>query len=155
MPWCFSTRASVATVLTTHPCVFRCLRVNCNFVLICPPPQAIIIICQQFWPPFFEWASNNSRCFNNSFVSDINVMFHIKQFSYITTHLLTNECADWPKLHDMFKACDAKTWQREFPVGSPARVCALNLLLINIFHDVVACIESRCMIKAKHVLLVC
>ena len=28
MAWCFSTRASVATVLTTHPCTSRCLRVN-------------------------------------------------------------------------------------------------------------------------------
>ena len=28
MAWCFSTRASVATVLTTHPCVSRCLRVS-------------------------------------------------------------------------------------------------------------------------------
>ena len=30
MAWCFSTRASVATVLTTHPCVSRCLRVKHN-----------------------------------------------------------------------------------------------------------------------------
>ena len=28
MAWCFSTRASVATVLTTHPCFSQCLRVN-------------------------------------------------------------------------------------------------------------------------------
>ena len=28
MAWCFSTRASVATVLTRHPCVSWCLRVN-------------------------------------------------------------------------------------------------------------------------------
>ena len=28
MAWCFSTRASVSTVLTTHPCVSRCLRVK-------------------------------------------------------------------------------------------------------------------------------
>ena len=28
MAWCFSTRASVATVLTTHPCGSRCLRVK-------------------------------------------------------------------------------------------------------------------------------
>ena len=28
MAWCFSTRASVAIVLTTHPCVSRCLRVK-------------------------------------------------------------------------------------------------------------------------------
>ena len=28
MAWCFSTRASVATVLTTHPCVSQCLRVK-------------------------------------------------------------------------------------------------------------------------------
>ena len=58
-------------------------------------------------------------------------------------------------LHDMFKACDANVWQREFPVGFPVEVSALNSLFINIFHDVVARIESRCMIKAKHVLLVC
>ena len=40
-------------------------------------------------------------------------------------------------------------------VGFPVRVCALNFLVINIFHDVVARIESRCVIKAKHVLLLC
>ena len=34
MAWCFSTRASVATVLTTHPCVSRCLRVKCLFGMI-------------------------------------------------------------------------------------------------------------------------
>ena len=28
MAWCFSTKASVATVLTTHPCVSQCLRVK-------------------------------------------------------------------------------------------------------------------------------
>ena len=28
MAWCFSTKASVATVLTMHPCVSWCLRVN-------------------------------------------------------------------------------------------------------------------------------
>ena len=28
MAWCFSTRISVATVLTMHPCFFRCLRVR-------------------------------------------------------------------------------------------------------------------------------
>ena len=30
MAWCFSTRASVVTVLTRHPCVSRCLRVKLN-----------------------------------------------------------------------------------------------------------------------------
>ena len=36
MAWCFSTRASVATVLTTHPCVSRCLRVKqLNIVVQC------------------------------------------------------------------------------------------------------------------------
>ena len=34
MAWCFSTRASVATVLTTHPCVSRCLRVNWSYSII-------------------------------------------------------------------------------------------------------------------------
>ena len=32
LAWCFSTRASVATVLTMHPCVSRCLRVKDKFI---------------------------------------------------------------------------------------------------------------------------
>ena len=31
MAWCFSTRASVATVLTMHPCVSQCLRVKRSY----------------------------------------------------------------------------------------------------------------------------
>ena len=51
----------------------------------------------------------------------------------LTTHLLSIERVDWLKLHDMFNARDAKNWPRKFPVGFPVSVCALNLLLINIF----------------------
>ena len=69
-------------------------------------------------------------------------------------HLLSIERTDWPKLHDMFKACENNTWQCEFHAGVPVEVCALNLLSINIFHDVVPHTESRCVIKAKHVWLV-
>ena len=68
-------------------------------------------------------------------------------------HLLSIEPADWPKLQDMFWARGAKTWQRQFPVGFPVRICALYLLFIEIFHEGVARIESRCMIAAKHVFL--
>ena len=53
-------------------------------------------------------------------------------------------------LRGMFKARDANVSQREFPV----EVSALNSLYLSIFHDVVARIESRSVIKAKHVLLV-
>ena len=67
--------------------------------------------------------------------------------STLTTHLLSIEHADWLNLHDMFKARDAKSWQRWFPVGFPVRVCALNLLFINILYDIVARIESRYAIK--------
>ena len=81
---------------------------------------------------------------------ELDIFVHI-----ITTHLLSVERADWPKLHDMFKARDAKAWQRGFPVGFSVTICAPNLLLINIFLHIVARIESRCVIKAKHVLLVC
>ena len=77
------------------------------------------------------------------------------QMFQVTTHLLSIERADWPNLHDMFKARDANVWQREFPVGFPVEVSALNSLFIYIFHDVVTRIESKCVIKAKHVLLVC
>ena len=73
----------------------------------------------------------------------------------LTTHLISIERSDWPKLYDTFKARDANVWQREFPVGFLVEVSALNLLFINIFHDVVARTESRCEIKTKHVLLVC
>ena len=54
----------------------------------------------------------------------------------VTTHLLSIECVDWPKLHDMFKAYDANVWQREFPVGFPVEISALNSIFINIFPDV-------------------
>ena len=74
---------------------------------------------------------------------------------YLSTHLLSIERADRLELHDMFIARDAKRWQLLFPVEFSVRVCALNLLSISIFHDVVARIESRCVIKAKHVLLIC
>ena len=37
----------------------------------------------------------------------------------ITTHLLSIERTDWSKQLDVFKARDAKIWQREFPVGFP------------------------------------
>ena len=73
----------------------------------------------------------------------------------LTTHLLSIERHDWPKLHDMLKARDAKTGQRKFPAGFRVRFCALDLLFINFFRDVVVGIESRCVIKSKHVLLVC
>ena len=32
----------------------------------------------------------------------------------VTTHLLSIERADWPKLREVFKARDAKTWQNTF-----------------------------------------
>ena len=73
---------------------------------------------------------------------------------YVSTHPLSIKRADWRKLHGMFKARDAKAWLREFPVEFPVRVCAFNVLLINMFLDIVARIESRCVIKAKHVLFV-
>ena len=41
MAWCFSTRASVATVLTTHPCISQCLRVNCRDLNIAVPLMVI------------------------------------------------------------------------------------------------------------------
>ena len=40
MACCFSTRASVATVLTTHPCVSRCLRVKHCF---CTHPPLLFL----------------------------------------------------------------------------------------------------------------
>ena len=104
---------------------------------------------------YFTWGPKLLFSMKRLKITPLKSLSHLAGVSELTTHLLSNECTDWPKLHDMFKACDTKTWQREFPVGFPVRVCDLNLLLINIFHNVVDRIESRCMIKAKYVLLVC
>ena len=81
-------------------------------------------------------------------------MISIHCFTDLTTHPLSIERADRPKLHDMFEARDANVWQREFPVGFPVEVSALNSIFINIFHDVVARIESRCVSGVTHVLIV-
>ena len=59
----------------------------------------------------------------------------------LNTHLLSIERTDWPSC----MTCDAKTRQHTFPVGFQDKVCVLDYLLsIDIFHDVVARIESRC-----------
>ena len=67
--------------------------------------------------------------------------------------LLSIERVDWPELHDMFKARDANTRQRQFPdfrLESVPCICDSPTL----FHDVDTPRDSRCVIKAKHVLLV-
>ena len=61
----------------------------------------------------------------------------------LTTYLLSIERAHWPKPHDMFKARDAKAWQRNFPVEFPVKVCASNLLLINIFQSNKTCFTTE------------
>ena len=78
--------------------------------------------------------------------------------AHLTTHLLSIGRTDWPKLHDIFKACVTNTWQRQIPVGFPVRVCDLYLLFIKIFDDVVGrMIDTRCVTKARPVflLLIC
>ena len=62
MAWCFSIRASVAMVLTTHPCVSRCLRVN-NYIppklwckyLTHPPLDKMAAISQTIFSDAFSW----------------------------------------------------------------------------------------------------
>ena len=65
---------------------------------------------------------------------------------FLNTHLLSVE---------RIEARDANIWQREFPVRFSVKVSALNSLFNKIFHDGVAFIENRCVVKTKHVLLVC
>ena len=71
MAWCFSTRASVSTVLTTHPCISRCLRVNGNSSVIPWETIFIEILCKNgickmtcilFTPQFVCYVE---RCTNN------------------------------------------------------------------------------------------
>ena len=56
MAWCFSTRASVATVLTTHPCVSRCLRVN-----IWDADSARSVKVMSFWGLFITIFTGNVK----------------------------------------------------------------------------------------------
>ena len=85
------------------------------------------------------------------------------QTKYPTIHHFVTKCAlVTPDFHravvrtESYMAClkhvPLKHGNVNFPVWFPVRVCALNLLFINIFHDVVVRVESRCVIKAKHVL---
>ena len=80
--------------------------------------------------------------------------FNLDLLFLVTTHMISIQRVDWTMQHEMFKARDAKAWQRKFLVEFSVRFCALNLLFNNIFHDVVSRVESRCVIEAKHVLLV-
>ena len=104
------------------------------------------------------WPSNLTDVLENQYLAPL--ICHIKLCAslhrhmwILTTHLLSIERADWPKLHDMLKACDAKAWQWEFPVWFPS-LC-LEFVINQHLLVIVARIEGRCMIKAKHVLLVC
>ena len=58
------------------------------------------------------------------FINNFRSVAVINENHWLTMHLLSIECTDWPKLHDKCKACDAKACQREFPVWFPVRVCA-------------------------------
>ena len=96
-------------------------------------------LSKQSWGWWFETLSHSLWRHRN----DPHKRIYLKVI--ITTHMLSIERAGWPKLHDMFKARDAKTRQRKFPVGFPLSVWAITLLF-SIFHDVVANIESKCVI---------
>ena len=59
-------------------------------------------------------------------------------------HLLSIERDDLLKIHDMFKALDTSTRQRQLPV----KVCALYFFhWLTVIHDIVARIESKYVIK--------
>ena len=67
-------------------------------------------------------------------------------------HLLSIECTDWPKL---YMTCLNLMTQ---PPGNANFRLALLLFICcssTVFFDVVACVESKCMIKAKHILPKC
>ena len=68
------------------------------------------------------------------FVCKVNIL----NVNVVSMHLLFIERTDWLKLLDRFNVRDTKSWQRWLTVRFPVRVCALNLLFINIFYDVVA-----------------
>ena len=86
MAWCFSTRASVATVLTTHPCVSRCLRVN---TCIANPivEQRLVFISYPHWKFLVRFIIESEGC------------LHIKMLSYQNRITHYNDNTVWRLSH--------------------------------------------------------
>ena len=58
MVWCFSTRASVATLLSMHPCISSCLQVNDgDFITGLSKKDELVLWLQMAWHIFCTRAS--------------------------------------------------------------------------------------------------
>ena len=87
------------------------------------------------WPPNSKKTTLGNLCMRYLRIVTTTVslalwektVIHSVHTPVMTTHLLSIERVDWPKLHDMFKARDAKAWQLKFPVGFPVTLCASSL----------------------------
>ena len=78
MAWCFSTRTSVATVLTTHPCVSRCLMVKGCFFVGCDLKSNFAIsrlFARSFFALFYYQAVTRIPSPSYSMVSCIILLF--------------------------------------------------------------------------------
>ena len=71
----------------------------------------------------------------------------IAPIHYITMHLLSNQHCDWSQQHDMLTYVTSLSKQRRLPVI----ICAFYFVIRQLTGGIVAHIESRCVIKAKHV----
>ena len=71
MTWCFSTRASVATVLITHPCVSNCLWVKHVPILIHIKDSGtkFMLYIQIPYKPFGAYGTHSQCIGNETFIS--------------------------------------------------------------------------------------
>ena len=114
MAWCFSTRTLVATVLTTHPCVSRCLRVHLNYLLVPMPLPSwhwlTHLIAQS------PWGSKVASCsslFWQSFPESNKVGYVKPQLDYKGILLHISQQVSLKTLHDDIMA------QKHFPLDWP------------------------------------
>ena len=119
-------------------------KVGAHISRIILPTQSVFTPLVIIVDKIFEWMVLLHVYFSKFLLADETLQnnqrwlpycFHYQMaYAYVlNTDLLSIERADWQKLHDMFKACDANVWQREFTVGFSVQLSALNSIFINFF----------------------
>ena len=89
MAWCFSTRASVATELTTHPCISRCLGVNMSILLSVLIITLFVFIANSF----FVYGIKRSRQAVHTSTPSSNTALRKKNDNAIIVLLISSTCA--------------------------------------------------------------
>ena len=119
MAWYFTTRASVATVLTTHPCISRCLGVK-------------LTIIRQWW-----------KITSHSY---IQMLLHIHVLTHLVQVINAAERGHWDICatdiichHDNFQSIETKLQGVEWPHHYNIWQAPNNIAAQGLFNSIVNC----------------